>query len=112
MQEKRVPLTPEGVKLIVDNGHEIWFESGAGNPSKFTDKEYSDAGAKIVYTHKEPFEAEIVLKVEPPTFEEIDLIKPGKTLFSALQFGNLTKTYFERLNIKRNFRCWLRIDRR
>lgn len=101
MQEKRVPLTPESVKLIVDNGHEIWFESGAGNPSKFTDKEYSDAGAKIVYTHKEPFEAEIVLKVEPPTFEEIDLIKHGKTLFSALQFGNLSKTYFEKLNMKR-----------
>jgi len=101
MQEKRVPLTPGSVKLIVENGHEVWVESGAGNSSKFTDKEYSDAGAKIVYSHKEPFEAEIVFKVEPPTFEEIDFIKPGKTLFSALQLGNLDKAFFEKLNKKR-----------
>jgi alanine dehydrogenase len=101
MQEKRVPLTPNSVKLLVDNGHEVKIESGAGNPSKFTDKEYSDAGAKIVYTHKELFEAEVVFKVEPPTFEEIDLMKPGRILFSALQLGNLNRTYFEKLNKKR-----------
>ena len=101
MQEKRVPLTPNSVKLIVDNGHEVWIESGAGNPSKFTDNEYSEAGAKIAYSHKELFEANIILKVEPPTSEEIDLLKPGKTLFSALQLGNLNKDYFERLNSKR-----------
>lgn len=101
MQEKRVPLTPGSVKLIVENGHEVWVESGAGSSSKFTDKEYSDAGAKIVYDHKELFEAEIVLKVEPPTAEEIDFFKPGKTLFSALQVGNLDRGYFEKLNAKR-----------
>lgn len=101
MQEKRVPLTPSSVKLIIENGHEVWVESGAGNPSKFTDKEYSDAGAKIVYSHRELFEAEIILKVEPPTFDEIEYIKPGKTLFSALQVGNLNKAYFEKLNSKK-----------
>ena len=46
MQEKRVPLTPNSVKLIVDNSHEVWIESGAGSASNFTDKEYSDAGSK------------------------------------------------------------------
>lgn len=101
MQEKRVPLTPNSVKLLTENGHEVKIESGAGNPSKFTDKEYSDAGAKIAYNHKELFEAEIVFKVEPPTFEEIDMMKPGRILFSALQVGNLNKQYFEKLNKKR-----------
>ena len=101
MQEKRVPLTPNSVKLLVDNGHEVKIESGAGNPSKFTDKEYSDAGAKIAYTHKELFETEVVFKVEPPTFEEIDMMKPGRILFSALQLGALNRTYFEKLNKKR-----------
>ena len=101
MQENRVPLTPGSVKLIVDHGHEVWIESGAGNSSKYTDKEYSDAGAKIIYSHKELFEAEIILKVEPPTLEEIEFIQPGKTLFSALQLGNLDKAYFENLNKKR-----------
>jgi alanine dehydrogenase len=101
MQEKRVPLAPNNVKLLVDNGHDVWIESGAGNPSKFTDKEYSDAGAKIVYSHKELFEAEIVLKVEPPTLEELDMMKPGKTLFSALQLGNLNRPFFDKLYKKR-----------
>lgn len=101
MQEKRVPLTPNSVKLIVENGHEVWIESGAGNPSKFTNNAYSEAGAKIAYSHQEIFEADIVLKVEPPTTEEIELLKPGKTLFSALQLGNLKKAYFEKLNSRR-----------
>ncbi len=100
-QEKRAPLTPNSVKLIVKNGHKVWVESGAGNPSKFSDIEYSDAGAKIAYTHKELFEADIVIKVESPTFEEIDLMKPGKTILSALQLGNLNKSYFEKLNSRR-----------
>ena len=101
MQEKRIPLTPNSVRLIVERGHEVWVEAGAGSPSKFTDQEYSDAGAKIVSSHKELFEAEIILKVEPPTSEEIDLLKPGKTLFSTLQLGNLNKNYFEKLNSNR-----------
>ena len=100
MMEKRVPLTPNSVKLLVDSGHEVKIESGAGNPSKFTDKEYSEAGAKIVYTHKELFEAEVVFKVEPPTLEEIDMMKPGRILFSTLQLGNLNRQYFEKLNKK------------
>jgi len=101
MQEKRAPLTPNSVKLLMKNGHKVCVESGAGDPSNFTDREYSDAGAKIAYSHKELFEADIVIKVESPTFEEINLMKPGKTILSALQLGNLKKSYFERLNSKR-----------
>jgi alanine dehydrogenase len=101
LQEKRVPLTPGGVSLLVNNGHEVALESGAGKTSKFNDKEYSDAGAKIVYSHKEIFEAELVLKVEPPTHEEISYMKPGKTLISALQTGNLRREYFEKINQKK-----------
>ncbi len=101
MQEKRVPLTPNSVKLIVDNGHEVWIETGAGNHSRFTDQEYSDAGAKIIYSHEEIFNAALILKVEPPTMEEIEMMKPNRTLMSALQMGNLKKEYFEKLRKKR-----------
>src|SRR5690606_13889597 len=75
MIENRVSLTPEAVGLLVNNDHEVWVESNAGKTAKFSDKEYSDAGAKIVYSAKEVFEADIILKVEPPTFEEIDYFK-------------------------------------
>lgn len=101
MQENRVCLTPEAVALFVNNGHEVWVESKAGLTAKFSDNEYSEAGAKIVYNAKEVFEADIVLKVEPPTEEEIQYMKPGKTLISALQLGNQHESFFHQLNKKR-----------
>lgn len=101
LQEKRVPLTPGAVALLSNNGHEVIVESGMGLSSSFADNEYSDAGAKIVYSAKEAFEAQLVVKIEPPTREEIEFIKPGSFLISVLQFGQLDKTYFELLNQKK-----------
>jgi len=101
LQEKRIPLTPGAVELLVNNGHRVSIETEAGKPAKFSDREYSEAGARITYSHKELFECDIVLKVEPPTFEEINYFKTGKTLISALQIGNLSKDYILRLNAKK-----------
>lgn len=101
LQENRVTLTPAGVALLVNNGHEIWLETGAGIASKFSDNEYSEAGAQIIYSHKEVFQTDIVLKVEPPTPEEIGFLKPGKTLISALQLGNQSAEYINMLNQKK-----------
>lgn len=100
-QENRIVLTPQAVSLFVNNGHDIWVESGAGEGSKFTDHQYSEAGAKIVYSHEEVLEADIVLKVEPPTLEEITHIHSGKTLISALQLGNQSPNFINALNKKR-----------
>jgi alanine dehydrogenase len=97
LQENRLSLTPEGVKILVLNGHEVMVETGAGLTSKFSDREYSDAGARIVYTAKEALEAAVVLKVEPPTLEEITFMKPGSSLVSAIQMGNQTAAYLEAL---------------
>jgi alanine dehydrogenase len=101
LQEKRVPLTPGAVALLTNNGHEVIVESGMGLSSNFPDNEYSDAGAKIVYSAKEAFEAQLVVKIEPPVKKEIEMFKPGSFLISALQFGQLSKEYFELLNQKR-----------
>ena len=100
LKESRVSFTPEGVKLATANGHEVWVESGAGEKSNFADNEYSDAGAKVVYSAKEVYQANAVLKIEPPTLEEIDLLKPGQMLISALQMGNKSTDYFKKLNSK------------
>lgn len=89
LQENRISLTPDAVALLVNNGHDVWVETKAGNGSKFTDKQYSDAGAKIVYSAQEVYQADVVLKIEPPTLEEIDLMHSGQTLISALQLGQL-----------------------
>lgn len=96
--ENRVPLTPEAVGLLVNNGHEIIVESGAGKNSKFFDHEYSEAGAKISYSPEEVFSADIILKIEPPTLQEISYMKQGKTLISALQTAKLTQDYFHAIN--------------
>jgi len=100
-QENRLAITPEGVNLLVNNGHEIRIETGAGKESRFTDKEFSDAGAKIVYSTEEVFKADIILKVEPPTIDEIQYMNTGKALISALQLGNQTPEYLRAINNKK-----------
>ena len=100
-QEKRVCLTPDAVGALTVQGHKFVIETGAGNGANFSDNEYSEAGAKISYDVKEAFGCQIVLKVEPPSLDEINLMNPQSTLFSALQLKTQTKKYFEALASKR-----------
>lgn len=89
LQENRISLTPDAVALLVNNGHDVWVETNAGVGSKFTDQQFSDAGAKIVYSAQEVYQADVILKIEPPTMEEIEMMHGGQTLISALQLGHL-----------------------
>ena len=98
LQERRITLTPDAVKLLVANGHEIWVETKAGEGSKFSDQDYSEAGAKIVYSPEEVYQASAILKIEPPTLEEIGMMKKGQTLISAVQTGNQNPNYIHALN--------------
>jgi len=86
-QENRIALVPNAVSVLVNNGHEVLVESGAGEKSCFTDQEYSESGAKIVYDRKEVFSCNIVFKIAPPSIEEIELMPGKQTLFSAFQVG-------------------------
>jgi len=100
-QEKRVCLTPDAVAALTKQGHKFIIETGAGDGANFTDNEYSEAGAKISYDINEVFGCHIVLKVEPPSLDEIKLINPQSILFSALQLKTQSKKYFEALASKR-----------
>jgi alanine dehydrogenase len=88
-QENRIPLTPLSVALLVNNGHEVMLESNAGKAAKFLDKDYSEQGAQIVFDTKKVYEADIIIKIAPPTLQEIELMKPGQILISALQVSTL-----------------------
>jgi alanine dehydrogenase len=101
LQENRISLTPDAVALLVSHGHEIWVETNAGIGSKFSDKQYSEAGAKIIYTSQELYKADIVLKIEPPTLAEMEYFKPGQILISALQVGHLERKFIDALLHKR-----------
>lgn len=97
LQENRISLTPDAVALLVNNGHEVWVETRAGAGAKFSDQQYSEAGAHIAYTSEEVYKANIILKIEPPTLEEIEYLKPGQALISAIQLGHLKVEFIQAL---------------
>ena len=101
LQENRIGLTPEAVQHLVAAGHEVLLEAGAGEPSKYSDHDYSEAGATVAYSAAEVFKADIILKVAPPTLEEIELLHANQTLISALQMGSLTAEYIAALGRKK-----------
>lgn len=100
-QESRIAIVPDAVQLLVSHGHEVYIESKAGDGANFSDEEYSEAGAKIIYDTKEIYKADIILKVEPPTKEEIDMMKGRQTLISALQITTRSKNFVEKLAEKK-----------
>jgi alanine dehydrogenase len=100
-QEHRVPLVPGAVALLVSNGHKVYVESKAGLTSSFTDEEYTDSGAKICYDVKEVYQADIILKVEPPSLDELDYFKHNQCLISALQLKTQSADYFKKLMEKK-----------
>lgn len=100
-QEKRVVLTPEAVGLLSNNDIQVIVESGAGLSAKFKDQDYSDAGAKIAYSRKEVLSADVVLKVDPLTVEEIGEMSPGSCLISALQLEKQDAEFIKALNEKK-----------
>jgi alanine dehydrogenase len=100
-QENRIALTPLSVAVLVNNDHEVVIESGAGMAANFSDQDYSEQGARIVYDRKEVYQADIILKIAPPTAEEIELMKTGQILISALQMSTLKKEYLQALMAKK-----------
>jgi len=100
-QEKRVALAPEAVSLLVANGHCVKIETKAGELSNFPDNEYSEAGAQICYDPKEIFQCDIILKIAPPTEEEVEMIKGKQTLISALQLSSQAGEIMRKLLAKK-----------
>ncbi|WP_262151831.1 alanine dehydrogenase [Chryseobacterium foetidum] len=101
LNERRTCITPDAVQVLVEHGHEIVIESGAGQGSFFTDLQYSESGARITNDPKEAFGQDLVLKINPPTDEEIEYFKPNTYLVSALQINLRDKDYFCRLAQKK-----------
>ncbi|NVO04348.1 MAG: alanine dehydrogenase [Bacteroidetes bacterium] len=100
-QENRVSLVPDAVALLVANGHHLVIQSEAGKAAFFEDKEYSEAGAQIVYSPEEVFKCDIILKVAPPSLDEIEMLKSRQTMISALHFTIQSDQYFKKLMAKK-----------
>ncbi len=101
LNERRTCITPDAVQVLIANGHQIIVEAGAGEGSFFTDLQYSEAGARITPNAQEAFEQDLVLKINPPTTDEIELLKMNTYLVSALQINLRDKEYFKKLAEKK-----------
>lgn len=101
MQENRVALVPNSIRTLTGAGHRVVVQSGAGERSNFTDLEYSEAGAEIVTSASEVYKADVLIKVAPPTLDEIEMLHPDQVLVSPLQIPIITAEYIEALRKKR-----------
>ncbi|MGH2067119.1 alanine dehydrogenase, partial [Aerococcus sp. L_4] len=81
-QEDRVGLTPGNVRTLVNNGHEVLVEAGAGDGAGFTDSEYAAAGARIEDQPATIWASEMVIKVKEPLASEYDYFHEGLILFA------------------------------
>lgn len=96
-QENRVALVPEAVDLLVNNGHTVVVEAQAGQKAGFSDRQFAEAGAQIVYDAEQVYEADMVLKVAPPTSDELLMLKPNQLVFSPLHLPALKPEYLEQM---------------
>ncbi|PNT78900.1 alanine dehydrogenase [Coxiella burnetii] len=87
IEEYRVGLTPYSVRELVLHGHQVIMERDAGNAINFTDEAYLAAGAKIVDTPVEVYQAEMIVKVKEPQSSEYALIREGQILFTYLHLA-------------------------
>lgn len=100
-QERRVALVPETVSLLVANGHRVKVESKSGDGANFSDNDYSEAGAEIVYDTKEIFHCDLIFKVAPPSENEVEMMRGDQTLISALQISIQPKKILQELMTKK-----------
>jgi len=86
--ENRVALVPAGVKVLLQNGHSVVVESGAGLGSGILNEEYEQCGAKIVGSAAEAWNSDMVMKVKEPQASEFEHMKEGLILFTYLHLAN------------------------
>ncbi len=91
-EERRVALTPVGVYALTQKGHNVYVQKGAGEASGFSDQDFREVGAQIVFSGEEVFQrGQLITKIQPPTEEEGRYLDSEKIIFSFLNLGITTK---------------------
>ncbi|MBA3648380.1 MAG: alanine dehydrogenase [Chitinophagales bacterium] len=96
-QENRVALTPGAISILIGNGHRVLVETKAGEGARISDSDYSEAGAEIGYNTKDVFRASLILKVAPPSAQEIHFLHAHQIIISPLHLPTLSREYIESL---------------
>ncbi len=100
-QENRIALTPEGVSVLVNNGHHVAIETTAGEGSKYSDRDFSEAGAKIQYERAEVFKAPILVKSAPVVEEDLPLLQMGQTIISPIHLSAMKGEFLQTMMDKK-----------
>jgi alanine dehydrogenase len=100
-QENRISLTPDGVAVLVNNGHRVVVEHRAGEGAHYSDKDYSEAGAQIVYDKKEVFASAIIIKSAPVSEAETELLRPEQILISPIHLPVMKTEILEKMMEKK-----------
>ena len=86
-QEFRVGMTPDGARLLVEEGHEVLVQPGAGNGSGFSDQSYQDSGARTVGVEEVWSAPDLIVKVKEPQPAELAWLREGQVLFTYLHLA-------------------------
>jgi alanine dehydrogenase len=100
-QENRIALTPEAVSVLTANGHRVVMESKAGDGASYSDRDYSESGAKIVTNKKQVFECDILVKSAPVCEEELDMLKPQQFIISPIHLSAMKRQILEKMMEKK-----------
>nr|MCU0321008.1 alanine dehydrogenase [Chitinophagaceae bacterium] len=96
-QENRIALTPDAVGVLVSNGHNVVVEHNAGEGSHYKDKDYSEAGAQILYSRAEVFKAPILVKSAPVVEEDLPLLQLNQTIISPIHYSALKSEIIQKM---------------
>jgi alanine dehydrogenase len=96
--ERRVALIPGNVRALMEEGHQVYFEQGAGEGSHFSNEEYVNAGARIAFSRDEVLtRSELLLKVSAPTLDELQVMQRDKTIMAFFHMAVAEKLLFQEL---------------
>ena len=100
-QENRIALTPDAVGVLISNGHHVVIEHNAGDAAHFRDKDYSEAGAKIVYDKAEVFKAPILVKSAPIVDDDLPHLQLNHQIISPIHMSVMKAELLEKMMEKR-----------
>lgn len=100
-QENRIALTPEAVGVLVSNGHNVVIENNAGEAAHFRNRDYTEAGARIVYEKSEVFKAPILVKSAPVVEEDLPHLQFNQVIISPIHLSAMKAELLQRMMEKR-----------
>jgi alanine dehydrogenase len=100
-QENRIALTPDAVGVLVSNGHQVVIEHNAGDAAHYRDKDYSEAGGKIVYEKAEVYKCPLLVKSAPVVEEDLPLLQLHQVIISPIHLSVLKSEILEKMMEKR-----------